>query len=228
MVDATLASVGIVTQSSMPVVAEQDLSKVKAKGTGDAHILDYRALVHTICVGKEQTVLVDVILLTACVSQIDQPCLLELALGVHDVAHGAGRGDGGANKEGADAAVAESLDFRRKFASLAGDFSDVAEKCVTKDPLREGSAPDANLASQDNLVQRVLAEEDPVVEVEEPEADTGQGDEDESYLVLTNRHLLELNIFGATPLRRKEKVEDNKEAEIGSPGRVATRGAKAG
>ena len=71
---------------------------------------------------------------------------------------------------------------------------------VTKDKVGEDGAPDTELASHEDLIKRVLAEEDAIEQVKEPEADCTEADKGEGKLVCLGRHFVEVGVLSLAPL----------------------------
>ena len=71
---------------------------------------------------------------------------------------------------------------------------------VTKDKVGEEGGPNSELASQEDLIKRVLAEENAIEHVEEPESDCTEADKDEGELVCPGRHLVKVGKLSLAPL----------------------------
>ena len=77
---------------------------------------------------------------------------------------------------------------------------------VTKHKVGEECAPNSELASQEDLIKRVLAEEDAIEQVKEPEADCTETDKGEGKLVCLGRHFVEVGVLSLAPLWGEEKI----------------------
>ena len=85
----------------------------------------------------------------------------------------------------------------------------MSEHAIAEHIVAETGAPDAELAAQNDLVNAVLAQEDPIVELGEPECDSDEKHGEEGEDVGPGRLLLQLCIRLAAPVRGEEHVEDD-------------------
>ena len=103
----------------------------------------------------------------------------------------------------------------------------MGKHAITEHIVAEAGAPDAELAAQNDLVDAVLAQKDPIVELDKPECDRDENHGEEGEDVGPGRLLLQLCIRLAAPVRGKEHVEDDQESQVAASRGVAARRAKA-
>ena len=181
---------------------------------------------HCIVAGDEVTILIDVELFSACVFLVNHPHLLDGFHRLHDKSIDGSEYDWGEDYETTDKAVLDG-GGSRELTHFAGEGGDVLKNRVSENEVEEKGNPYAGFTSHDDLAESVFAQENSIVEVCKPKADTDEWDEDECELVAAGSHFVQLGVLLLVPLWGKEDIKDNTKSESSASSRLSTRRAKA-
>ena len=117
---------------------------------------------------------------------------------LHDKSNDASECDRGEDCKTAEEAVLDG-GGASEHADFTGQGGDVLEDRVSEYEVGEEGTPNAELTAHDDLVESVGAEEDTIVEVQEPEADAEERDDDEGEHIGAGSHLVQLGVLALAP-----------------------------